>query len=347
MAANRKLIARLLLVVMIFLAGCSLVTTSSTNVDAELTTPWATSLILREGTQTLTPTYIPTKVPSATLTYTPTKKPSATLTYTPIVATSMAQSNPTGLGLSTGGYPIDVYRYGSGPISIVLIGGIHGGYEWNTILLAYEIIDYLDLNPDIVQSQLSVYIIPSANPDGQARVVGHAGRFSEQEVVGDTFEGRFNGNGVDINRNWDCDWSPDAFWRDTKLDPGKEPFSEVETRLLRDFILNLKPVAVIFWHSAYPAVFPGGCNADHQPSRSLSELYALSSGYPALDAFTSYKVTGNASNWLALQNIPAIEVELTNHVETDFNQNLKGVLSMFEYIANDPPAIVPSTQQSP
>lgn len=290
---------------------------------------------------------MPTEVPSATMVYVSTTRPSANLTPTPTIAVSVTPSNPTALGSSTGGYPIEVYRYGSGSLPVVLIGGIHGGYEWNTILLAYEISDYLNLNPEIIQSQLSVYIIPSANPDGQVKVVGHAGRFSAQEVVGDTFVGRFNGNGVDLNRNWDCAWNPDAVWRDTKLDPGKEPFSEVETRLLRDFILALEPAAVIFWHSAYPAVFPGGCDADHQPSRSLSEVYALSSGYPALDTFTSYKVTGNSSNWLALQNIPAIEVELTNHIETDFDRNLKGVLGVFEYIANSPPATMPSTQQSP
>jgi hypothetical protein len=76
------------------------------------------------------------------------------------------------------------------------IGGIHGGYEWNTILLAYELIDFFEVNSDFISAQLTVYIIPSANPDGQVRIVGYAGRFSAQDIKGDTFEGRFNGNGV-------------------------------------------------------------------------------------------------------------------------------------------------------
>jgi hypothetical protein len=240
------------------------------------------------------------------------------------------------LGHSTGGHLIEVYRYGNGPIPVLLIGGIHGGYEWNTILLAYELIDFFEVNPDLLSPQLTLYIIPSANPDGQVRVVGYAGRFSAEEIKGDTLQGRFNANGVDLNRNWDCDWSPEAFWRDTKLNPGSEPFSEVETRLLRDFILEHRPAAVIFWHSAYPAVFPGACHGPHEASGLLSELYAKSAGYPALDTFTSYEVTGDSTNWLALQDIPSIEVELTNHEETEFDRNLKGVLSVLDFLANQP-----------
>jgi len=343
MVAKKKSISRLLLVLIIFAAGYGLVINSaSPNSKTKFSASVTTNTDMQEGVQSSTPTYQSIVTPLATRTHSPT----ATIipTSTTVIPTPI---NPKILGFSTDGYPIEIYRYGNGPVTVVFIGGIHGGYEWNTILLAYELIDYFDKNPDVLQPRLTIYIVPSANPDGQVRVVGHAGRFLAQEVKDNTFDGRFNGNGVDLNRNWDCDWSPDAVWRDTKLDPGKQPFSEIETRLLRDFIVTQSPAGVVFWHSAYPAVFSGGCNENHQPSRSLSEVYALSAEYPSLDAFTSYKVTGNSSNWLALQNIPAIEVELTNHVETDFDRNLKGVLGVFEYIANSPPVTMPSTQQSP
>lgn len=279
-----------------------------------------------DSAQTSTPAPVSTDTPKATPTTTSTVPAPATPT----------PSNPASLGFSTLGHPIEVYSYGSGPIPVILIGGIHGGYEWNTILLAYELIDHFDANPDSLPPQLTVHIIPSANPDGLVRVIGHAGRFSAQEVLGDTFEGRFNGNGVDLNRNWDCDWSPDAVWRDIKLDPGTQPFSEVETMLLRDFILETQPAGVVFWHSAYPAVFPGGCEGVHEQSLQLSKIYADSAGYPALETFTSYAVTGDSTNWLAMQNIPSIEVELTNHQDTEFDKNLKGVLSMLDFLANQP-----------
>ena len=339
MAARRKRPGFLFLIVAIFASGCGPPTVSTpSNAATEFSTPELTpeiTSIVPEAS---------TSKPAPTQTQILAKTPSATQTSLPTVTVSVTPSNPAALGLSTGGYPIEVYRYGDGPIPVILIGGIHGGYEWNTILLAYELIDFFDQNPDSLSSQLTVYIIPSANPDGQVRVVGHASRFSAQDIKGNTFEGRFNGNGVDLNRNWDCDWSPEAFWRDTKLDPGTEPFSEIETRLLRDFILNLKPAGVIFWHSAYPAVFPGECHSPHEPSRFLSEIYAGAAGYPALDSFTSYEVTGDSTNWLALQDIPSIEVELTDHEETEFERNLKGVLSVLDSLANQPVATPAETQ---
>jgi len=330
MAANRERFCRLLLLIIIIIStsGCGAAAPSSTTAqETELPTLQMTTPTAEASAPTSTPTRRSTNTPTAT----PTILPTITISLPP------TPSNPASLGLSTGGYPIEVYRYGNGPIPVILIGGIHGGYEWNTILLAYELVDFFTQNSDSLSPQLTLYIIPSANPDGQVRVVGYAGRFSAQEVTGNTFDGRFNGNGVDLNRNWDCDWSPDAVWRDIKLDPGKQPFSEVETRLLRDFILELKPAGVVFWHSAYPAVFPGECGSSHEPSRLLSEIYATSAGYPALDSFTSYEVTGDSTNWLALQNIPSIEVELTNHEETDFDKNLKGVLGVLDFIANSPP----------
>ena len=335
MAADRKASYSLFLLVLIFAAGCGVGTTSP-QPDAKTEIP----------TQQIIPTVTRESMQSVSATQTPTTHASATPTNTPTIIVSPTPSNPTSLGLSTGGYPIEVYQYGSGPTPVLLVGGIHGGYEWNTILLAYELIDYFSLNLAVIHPQLRIYVIPSANPDGQVRVVGHPGRFLAEEVEGSTLEGRVNARQVDLNRNWDCNWSPEAVWRDQKLSAGSEPFSELETRLLRDFILELKPAAVIFWHSAYPAVFPGGCDSVHEPSRSLAKIYADAAGYPTLDSFTSYEVTGDSISWLGLQNISAIEVELTNHQDTDFDQNLNGTLNVLSFLASQlstPPALTQPT----
>jgi hypothetical protein len=325
MAAKKKAFCSLIFLVMILAAGCGSTTDSpAANQTTELPPRSPTSINPFEIMPTGTATSVPTIRPSAT----PTPIPTATISPTP--------SNPTLLGTSTGGHPIEVYRYGRGPIPVVLVGGIHGGYEWNTILLAYELIDYFTMNADTLPPELTVYLIPSANPDGQVRVVGRPGRFVAEEIASDTLQGRVNANEVDLNRNWDCNWSPDAVWRDQKLSGGNEPFSEVETRMLRDFILQLQPATVIFWHSAYPAVFPGGCETVHEPSRLLAEIYAEAAGYPMLDSFTSYEVTGDSIGWLGFQNIPAIEVELTNHQDTDFDHNLKATLTLLDFLANQP-----------
>lgn len=40
------------------------------------------------------------------------------------------------IGRSVEGRPITVERVGSGPIDVLIVGGIHGGYEANSIVLA-------------------------------------------------------------------------------------------------------------------------------------------------------------------------------------------------------------------
>ncbi len=52
---------------------------------------------------------------------------------------------------------------------IALIGGIHGGYEFNTVLLSQLLIDHFDHNPFDVLPGVSLIIIPMANPDGVTR----------------------------------------------------------------------------------------------------------------------------------------------------------------------------------
>ena len=90
--------------------------------------------------------------------------------------------------------------------------------------------------------------------------------------------------------------------------------------------------AVIFWHSAVPGVFGGGCGETFSPAETLAEIYAAASGYPLPGEFSPYAITGEATNWLASQNIPAITVELDNHTEIDWSQNLAGMQAVLEYV---------------
>jgi hypothetical protein len=101
-------------------------------------------------------------------------------------------------------------------------------------------------------------IVPAANPDGQLLVVGKAGPFAPADVGVNTIDGRFNRNGVDLNRNWDCDWAPAAYWRSRHVSGGAAPFSEAETTALRAFLSAPAPAGVVFWHSA-------GRRAAHRP----------------------------------------------------------------------------------
>jgi hypothetical protein len=238
------------------------------------------------------------------------------------------------IGSSVEGRKIEAYTFGTGAIKLLFVGGIHGGYEWNSVLLAYKFMDYLEVNPEVIPVNLSVVIIPSANPDGVYRVTGKEGRFTAMDVstkvpVG---AGRLNARSVDLNRNFACKWQTNGTWRGASVSGGSEAFSEPEARAIRDFVLANKPVATIFWHSQSNAVYASECQNGILPKTlDIMTAYSRASGYPAVKTFDSYAVTGDAEGWLASINIPAITVELKTHETIEWEKNLAGIKALFDY----------------
>jgi len=273
-------------------------------------------------------TTAPTTIPTVTVTAIPTSK---TITGTRTVTAAPSPTIST-IGTSVQGRPILNYRFGNGPTEVILVGGIHGGYEWNTILLAYEIIDHYTASPQLIPNSLTVHIIPSANPDGQFLITSQIERFQPSDVATDTVPGRFNANNVDLNRNWNCQWQPTAVWRDVEVSGGPRPFSEPENIALREFILATDPAIVVFWHSAANGVIAAGCPETHAPSLALAEVYGQAANYPVYRRFTSYEITGDAGDWLTTQNIPSISIELKNHQSLDLSQNLNGVQATLNFL---------------
>src|SRR5690606_37783232 len=45
------------------------------------------------------------------------------------------------IGTSAEGNDITVYNYGQADTKVLFVGGIHGGYEWNTSLVAFQLMD--------------------------------------------------------------------------------------------------------------------------------------------------------------------------------------------------------------
>src|SRR3989338_2630534 len=148
--------------------------------------------------------------------------------------TSVAETKVLGptrktIGQSVGGRPIEAYTYGNGVMHLAFVGGIHGGYEWNSVLLSYAFLDYLEANPKVIPKSLTVTVIPSDNPDGVYKVTGKEGRFTATDVSTDTkllALARFNAHGVDLNRNFDCRWKPTSMWQSKVVSAGSKPFSE-------------------------------------------------------------------------------------------------------------------------
>jgi len=255
-----------------------------------------------------------------------TQTPTALASLRPVVSITWPITEV--LGHSTLEWPIVAYQFGAGPARLAFIGGIHGGYEWNSILLAYEAIDHFAAHPEQIPESVSLIIVPSANPDGQDRILNHVGRFTSAEVPTDTAAGRFNGNEVDLNRNWDQNWAPVGTWRNQEVSGGDAPFSEVETQILRDFLRTMD--AVVLWHSARPGVYAAFCDDVYPPSQVLAVVYADAAQYPLYEGFDDYAVTGGAVDWLACAGVPAIAVELTNHTDTDGAQNRAAILAVID-----------------
>lgn len=252
-------------------------------------------------------------------------------------AQPVVDTTKTVLGTSVEKRNITAYHYGTGDKEVLFVGGIHGGYEWNTSLVAYELMDYLTANPNTIPQGLKVTVIPVLNPDGLMKVTGKTDRFTKSDVSTSddvVISGRFNGNGVDLNRNFDCDWNAEGVWLDKKVSGGTKAFSEPESQAVKNYVESKKPIAAIVWYSSAGGVFASSChNGISSGTRALTEVYATASKYKAYDSFDFYETTGDMVNWLAKNNIPAISVLLTTHQDTEWTKNLAGIKAVLAHYA--------------
>lgn len=215
---------------------------------------------------------------------------------------------------------------------MLFVGGMHGGYEWNSILLAYEMIDHFTTTSDDIPSSVTVHIIPNLNPDGLYEATGLEGRFVATDIPAKDIHtagiGRMNANGVDLNRNFDCKWAPESTWRSRVVSAGTAPFSEPEAAALRDYVTSTSPQAVVFWHSQANTVYASECEEGALPlTLTLMNTYALAGDYKTQATFDAYPITGDAEGWLASIGIPAVTVELETRTSTEWERNLAGTLA--------------------
>lgn len=258
-------------------------------------------------------------------------------TSTPQPTTPTVDTTKTIIGMSVKNNPITAYHYGEGTDELIFVGGIHGGYEWNTVLLARELMGYLSKNPTVIPKNIKVTVIPVLNPDGLAVVTGTTDIFTPKDVslsINTVTSGRFNANKVDLNRNFDCDWQKEGVWQTKKVSGGSSAFSEPESQAIKKYIENKKPTAVVVWYSAAGGVFASNCHEGVSAETSaITKLFAKASAYPEYESFDFYATTGDMVNWLAKKTIPAISVILTNHTDTEWTKNKAGVEALFKHYA--------------
>lgn len=201
------------------------------------------------------------------------------------------EANPTGLplvaapllrtetiGLSVQGRPITVTELGTGDRGVAFVGDTHGAPEQTTVSLIDTAIAYYRGHPGEVPASVTAYFIPTINPDGLAEGT------------------RTNADGIDLNRNWQTsDWRSDAYGPDGLIRGagGPAPFSEPESRELRDFLLLHHIQVSIFYHLPWGGIF------GEPRSIAFAEQLAQASGYPfhAPGQGVPYLLTGTAHRW--------------------------------------------------
>ncbi len=244
------------------------------------------------------------------------------------------------IGTSVSGADITAYHFGTGAKKVLFVGGIHGGYEWNTVLLANQLIDHFKVTPSDIPANLTVTVIPVLNPDGLSKVLASTTSFTAFTVADVNksqsvqVSGRYNGNAVDLNRNFDCDWKQKGLWQNKEVSGGAQAFSEPESKAVRDYIAANRPTAVVVWYSSAGGVYASNCHEGVLPeTKILSDIYAKASGYTAHDSWDFYATTGDMVNWLAKEKIPAFSVLLTDHTNTEWDKNLAGVKAVLQNLA--------------
>ncbi|HMQ34107.1 MAG TPA: M14 family metallopeptidase [Chloroflexaceae bacterium] len=220
------------------------------------------------------------------------------------------------LGETPQGRPVEVVQFGDGPRKLVVVGNTHGAPEANTYRLTLELIEHFRANPGLVPPTVRLFFIPSLNPDGLA--IGW----------------RFDAAGVDLNRNMNTnlDACPENDWRTTVQGAyglvadtgGPYPDSQRESRLIRAFLLDA--AGAIFIHSNAGLVFPAAC--EHPPSIAMAETYAAAAGYSYSRFWPLYNITGGMHDWAGSLGIASITPELITGDQSEFAQNLAGLLAV-------------------
>jgi hypothetical protein len=236
-------------------------------------------------------------------------------------------------GRSAGGRDLIAWRFGGGPAAVALIGGVHGGLEWNTTELARALRDALLADPGPVPDGVQLLLIPLANPDGAAAGVGLAGRF--------------NAHGADLDRSWHA--SPQRWPRHGFQVPeaGPAPFLPPEAAALHQLLTAEKVRAAVFLHSfdalcPHGGIFagPGGASA------SLAAALNQATGYPLSPPGADWPGDGRSTAWLAEHGVAAADLHLPSRFQLDRKANQAGLKALLTWPVEPPAATPPPTPQA-
>ncbi|MCK4366205.1 MAG: right-handed parallel beta-helix repeat-containing protein, partial [Thermoplasmatales archaeon] len=164
----------------------------------------------------------------------------------------------------------------------VRICGCHHGNELMSVelplLLAWLLVENYSINPDITDliDNREIWIIPLVNPDGRMLVQ------------------RRNANNVDLNRDYGYMWDGSG--------GSPSPFSQPETQVIRDHALENNFVLSLSFHTTAAYVnylwnYKPQLTPDNDLIVLLSNQYATSSGYTAINGYVWYQTRGDTNDF--------------------------------------------------
>jgi len=272
----------------------------------------------------------------------------------------------TTIGYSIEGRAINVIKI-SDNVSIdeaepnIFIIGCHHAREWISVevplLFAQYLLGHYQDNPGVKRAVngAQVYILPIQNPDGLEFSI-HTYRMWRKNR-------RYNGNlgwGVDTNRNYGYMWgyddvgsSPDPY---SDVYRGAAPFSEPETRAIRQFLLAHPPAGTISYHNySQIIIYPWGYTYTPAPdagemnqiAAQMSNLVYQVNGriYTYGAAEMLYLTNGDTTDWVyGTFGTPAFTIELPPDeivfggfftslelIDSAFRENLPALLYFVNY----------------
>ncbi len=171
----------------------------------------------------------------------------------------------------------------------------------------------------------SCWFVPLVNPDGALlSEVGlqTAPKRRRKTLVrqngGEDFSlWKANGNGVDLNVNFDADWGNGA--KNVRTPGaenyvGKRPFSERETRALKRFTLSIRPDYTLSYHTKGEEIYWYFYQSGATLARdcALAEALSESTGYPLAYAKGS---AGGYKDWcIEKTGVPSFTIEVGSDV---------------------------------
>jgi len=239
----------------------------------------------------------------------------------------------------------NVKEHGNKP-ALFYTGTIHAR-EWIgielSIAFAKHIIEHIDYDPQLntIFNNSTLYMVPCANPDGFEYSRNHFSFWRKNRRRNS--DGSF---GVDLNRNFEVGFSKNKDMT-SNVYSGIKPFSEPETRALRDFVLQHKNITIALdYHSQGNVFFPAH-NFKHEDAIDAIDLNLLSANMAEeirkvsgreygihMGKPPTHLISGSGREFYYSQGILSLVVEVGTRNISDYIEN------MSENINENIPALI-------